>query len=206
MPGGSSITAGGASGCACRSVPTGSGRQTSGTYATESPVQDTNRSHLHRTFQRDSQETAAIRHRPIWSRLGDIRRSRRCGATPKPINSRQMKLAPCARTLWRSMTATLPQVPQPRAGMKSWLLAKAAQVLAFICPRGNALHRSPSHRHLRGTWLRRKVATAASAAKSYVTGSAGRPLWLALIVSPARALARAHIWLRTRLPARWRQT
>jgi hypothetical protein len=112
-----------------------------------------------------------------------------------------------ARSLCTNALAINDRDPAPgtpaAAGMESWLLAKAAQVLAFICPRG---HRSPSHRHLRGTWLRRKVATAASAATGYVTGSAGRPLWLALIVSPARALARAHVWLRTRLLARWRQT
>ncbi len=95
------------------------------------------------------------------------------------------------------------------AGSKSWRLAQGAKVLAFFDPRrccGNARHRSPRHRYRRGTWFRRKIATAASVVKGYAADPLVRRLWLALVISPAHALARALVWLRTRLLARWRQT
>ena len=101
--GGSSITAGGASGCACRSVPTGSGRHRSGTYGTESLVQDTNdRSHLHRIYRYDSRKTTGISLQSI----------RRRGTIPKACasNSRQIRFNPPAPTLRPQI---LPITPRP---------------------------------------------------------------------------------------------
>src|SRR6266700_3870487 len=103
VAGGSWITAGGASGCACRSGPTGSGRHRSGTYGTESLVQDTNdRSHLHRIYRYDSRKTTGISLQSI----------RRRGTIPKACasNSRQIRFNPPAPTLRPQI---LPITPRP---------------------------------------------------------------------------------------------